>query len=319
MEQEQDVEHLPVQGFFASFLVALLPYGCAFAVLSPMGIAEQSWRTYALLAIDTDALDVPSWVWFLGITLVVAVPLHALWAWYSVQGRALRPNLELERANTQLRTELERIQGINTESERASTELERRHQDQQDVIGNFAVCLESYSDFHAQFDDVLEQRNELLLNQQHHDNQMRHHVHQIQVLMADAANQHMAVLHVHQDGRILYLNARMQSLTNLTETDVRRPVSLFTGGGNQFLATVLGARTELINAANIGQTVGRSRIVSINNEFEEASYLLRLHSEYAQATAEGQHNAGHSVVMTAIDVTLWPEDAVAGFLDADDA
>ena len=88
---------------------------------------------------------------------------------------------------------------------------------------------------------------------------MRHHVHQIQVLMADAANQHMAVLHVHQDGRILYLNARMQSLTNLTETDVRRPVSLFTGGGNQFLATVLGARTELINAANIGQTVRRSR------------------------------------------------------------
>ena len=75
----------------------------------------------------------------------------------------MRPNVELERANTQLRTQLERIQGINTESERANTELERRHQNQQEVIGNFAACLEYNSDFHAQFDDVLEQRNKALI------------------------------------------------------------------------------------------------------------------------------------------------------------
>ena len=56
-----------------------------------MGIVEQSWRAYAPLAIDIDALDVPSWSWFLGITLVVAVPLHALWAWYSVRAQAPIP------------------------------------------------------------------------------------------------------------------------------------------------------------------------------------------------------------------------------------
>ena len=151
----------------------------------------------------------------------------------------------------------------------------------------------------------------------------------------------MEVLHVHQDGRILYLNGLMQSrklLTSLKEHDVRRPVPLFTVGDNQFLATVLGECTELIDVTNTGQTISRSRagpcfaevclltlqcssfpgfypsITSLKKLSNFSGFTQRVLA-YGQATADGQHNTGLSVVMTAIDVTLWPEDAVADFLE----